>query len=193
MKIKTRLALIVTIAIAVCASLGVSVRLFAARPSESAQGKSPGAELCDGKRFPVALSPAQCCQDGNRAWIKAANSNIVVLRTYGPPCREDDGVSTNCGVGSEPFKPCAYGPCSAKNEWAIRGETANIFHPTSKPKMCGWSVTNMLEFPICNDPGGCGNLGGTRDFPEPYTNQTVYAGVPGTCPYTKCRKGGTPQ
>ncbi len=193
MKNRTRVVLAVVLTIAAAAALGLSVPLLAAGPAETLQGRSPVAELCDSKRFPsTQQKAAQCCQDGNRTWHKLSTAETVVFRSYGAPCREEDGVGTNCGVGTNPFKPCAYGPCGAKNEWAIHGVSAHIFHPTSQSKKCGWSVQNILDFPLCTDPGGCGKLGGTRDSPESYTTQTVYAGVTGSCPYTRCLKGGTP-
>jgi len=200
MKPGTRLVLTIGIIIAAIAMIRLSLPLLAA-PVESAQLRPPPVnKSCDPKRFPTNRpAAAQCCQDGNRTWHTLKESNTMVFRVYGAPCREDDGVGTNCGVGTNPFKPCSYGACGAKNVWAIHADSVNIFHPTSNPNVCGLSISHVLDVPICNEPGGCMRVGSSSHLPEPFSNQTVYAigtrldevGT-NTCTYTKCLRGGKP-
>lgn len=179
------------IAIATVA-LGVPALVIAESPRESTQVIQSDAGMCSGDRFPTSTSnPVQCCQDGNRTWHTNDN-RVLSYRLYGEACREADGVGTNCGVGSTPFVPCAYGPCGVRTEWAIAAEAVHIFHPTSKPAKCGWEVSKIIECRVSSDPDGCGRLGTTRSYPEPYTDQPLYSGVAATCPFRQCLVGGTP-
>lgn len=190
MKRLNRLTFIIAIPLIAIAMLGVFVPQRSARLAKPSPGTSSVAEVCSPDRFPPGTPVEQCCQDKNRTW-HTTDGGVVVFRTYGPPCREDDGVGTNCGMGSNPFKLCTYGPCGAKNEWVIEGES-NIFHPYSKPKKCGWSVVNIYRVFPCNDPDGCLPPSGSRQFPEPYTDQEPYGGLIGTCPFRRCLNGGIP-
>lgn len=179
------------IAIAMVA-LGVPGLLLGESPQESTEVNQSDAGICSGDRFPTSTSnPVQCCQDGNRTWHTNDN-RVLSYRLYGEACREADGVGTNCGVGSTRFVPCAYGPCGVRTEWAIAAEAVHIFHPTSKPAKCGWEVSKIIECRVSSDPDGCGRLGTTRSYPEPYTDQLLYSGVAATCPFRQCLVGGTP-
>jgi hypothetical protein len=189
---RLRLRFAPRIAITAMAVLGVPVLLLAGASGESTQGEQSVAEMCSGDRFPTNLpNPVQCCQDGHRTWHTNDN-RVLSYRTYGEACREADGVGTNCGVGSTPFVPCAYGPCGAKTEWAIEAEDVQIFEPMSKPTKCGWEVLNIIACRVTADPDGCAKIGGTRSYPEPYTDQTLYSRVTSTCPFRRCLVGGVP-
>ena len=188
-----KLWLRITTGIAIAAvALGVPGLLLGESPQESTEVSESDAGICSGDRFPTSTSnPVQCCQDGNRTWHTNDN-RVLSYRLYGEACREADGVGTNCGVGSTPFVPCAYGPCGVRTEWAIAAEAVHIFHPTSKPAKCGWEVSKIIECRVSSDPDGCGRLGTTRSYPEPYTDQLLYSGVAATCPFRQCLVGGTP-
>lgn len=188
MKSKTRLAIPIGIAFVAITVFTISAL---SRSAAATQVQEAGnAESCSSDRFPPGSTISQCCQDGNRTWHKIGGN--LVYRTYSEPCREEDGIGTNCGVGSNPFKPCSYGPCGARNEWAITAENISVFTPLSIPNKCGWSAVNILDYLTCNDPDGCGRVGGTRDYPESYVSQELYGGLTGTCPYTRCLVGGIP-
>ena len=165
----------------------------AASDLASIQGRKPGPEQCSSGRFPTNVSnPVQCCQDGNRTW-HTNDGRVLAYRTYGRPCREANGVGTNCGVGSTPFVPCAFGPCGGMTVWAVLADEVRVFFPISKPKKCGWEVRNIQTCLISEDPDGCvGPPGSTRSKPEPYVDQLLYPGLISTCPFTRCLKGGTP-
>jgi len=163
-----------------------------ADPASPPSGQ-PVAEECWADRFPVLGGiPVQCCQDGQRTWHTNDN-RVLAFRTYGSPCREADGIGVNCGVGSVPFVPCAYGPCGGRNEWAIVAEEVRIFEPVSKPNKCGWEVRDIVDVIICTDPDGCEwQVKGFRFYPEPYADQPIYGGVTSTCPFRRCLVGGVP-
>jgi hypothetical protein len=99
---------------------------------------------------------------------------MVAQRSYGKPCRQSDGVSMHCGIGTSPFVPCAYGPCGARIDWVAGSNPSFVFFPTSQPRVCGWDAR------------------GQSSFPEPFTNQTLYPGVTPTCSFTDCLPDGTP-
>ncbi len=189
MRRRTLLVCIIGIALVTIATFGIPALRRGAMVQGATQNNNPGnAQLCSSDRFPTGTgNSSQCCQEGNRTWHKSSNGNLV-YRTYGEPCREEDGVGVNCGEGSN--KLCAYGPCGARVEWALEAEYAYVFRPTSKPNKCGWSAVNITDYFLCKDPDGCGRIGGTRDYPEPYTGQPLYGGVTGTCPYKRCLAGG---
>lgn len=188
---KLRIRIATGIAIATVA-LGVPAFLLGESPRESTQVIQSDAGMCSGDRFPTSVgNPAQCCQDGNRTW-HANDNRVLSYRIYGEACREADGVGTNCGVGSTPFVPCAYGPCGVRTEWAIEAEAVHVFHPTSKPAKCGWEVSKIIGCRVSSEPAGCGRLGNTRSYPEPYTDQLLYSGVTATCSFRRCLVGGTP-
>ena len=148
--------------------------------------KVTGASTCSGSRFPPSAGdPLQCCQDGEFTWhIVGGGANLgrVAKRSYGRPCRQADGVSKNCGVGSSPFVPCSFGPCGAKNEWVAGSNTSRVFVPGSLSDVCGWDTNGD---PVAAE-------GGASYFPEPYTSQTPYPGVSAMCPYNLCLVDGTP-
>jgi hypothetical protein len=177
---------------------GAAITLASAVPpsavpaSAAFDGGRPRAGACSDDRFPNTLpNPVQCCQDGNRTWHTTA-SGILVYRTYGPACREADGVGTNCGLGSDPFVPCAYGPCGTKNEWSIGAEEVWVFAPVSMPSKCGWEARGITRC-TTTDADGCEwQKRGVRGFPEPYVDQPVYGGVAASCSYTHCLAGGRP-
>jgi hypothetical protein len=158
----------------------------------------PGATTCDGDRFPIRYADGRpvaatlsCCQDGNRTWHVSAEGTLG-YRVYGDPCREADGVGTNCGAGSVPFTPCPFGPCGARIEWFMEASDLRVFHPSSMPAKCGWAATGITSCST-SDPEGCDWVQqGERSFPEPFDGQEPYEGVANTCPYTRCRAGGTP-
>ena len=90
--------------------------------------------------------------------------------------------------GSDPFKPCDYGPCGARVEWRVTAEAIHIFQPVSKTEKCGWQVTDVVTCLV-----GCDwRAGSTRSNPEPYAGQALHGGLTGTCPYRRCLRGGTP-
>jgi hypothetical protein len=163
-----------------------------------------GAQNCDSARFPQAKTQVQCCQEGNSTWHNDGNGNLL-YRTYGTPCREEDGIGMNCGVGSNPFKQCAYGACGAKNEIIIAAKKVyvfkpgaaasptNILSPPSLPARCGFAAYRIFNIPPCTVPG-CVPIGGevSFSFPENYLHQQLYPGVQGTCTFTSC-KNGIPQ
>jgi hypothetical protein len=158
--------------------------------SRLTQSSSPSntALACSPDRFMGNETLVACCQDGLRNWA-TIDGHQAAYRIYDTPaCREADGVGTNCGVGSEPFKPCAIGPCGARIEWRVMGDAVHIFEPGSKPSKCGWQVAGVRQCLIgCDWPAGA-----TRWNPEPYTDQATYTGLVGACPYRRCLKGGTP-
>lgn len=176
---------------------GLALALAACNDTASPVG-APGMSQVEGKNVAGACSPARfpsnepallgCCQDGQRNWV-TRDGQQGALRIYdAPPCTEADGVGTDCGVGSDPFKPCAYGPCGARIEWRVIAEAIHIFVPGSKPTKCGWQVAGVAQcLEGCDWPAGA-----TRWNPEPYADQVTYAGLTGTCPYRRCLKGGTP-
>ncbi len=147
------------------------------------------ASLCSAERFPTnQVNSISCCQDGDRTW-HTNNGTRLVFRTYdGNVCTEADGISTNCGVGTSPFVPCTYGPCGAKNEWAVDAEAVFVFMPTSKPDKCGWEARGVTGCALgCDWPTGA-----VRGHPEPFVDQVQYGGTANSCPYTRCLKGGIP-
>jgi hypothetical protein len=147
------------------------------------------ASQCSGETFPSNLpSPLSCCQDGNRTFHTtpaAGVGTVLAMRGRGLACTEADGVSTNCGVGAA--SPCFHGPCGAHTEWAVTAEEVHIFHPESKPAMCGYEATNVIEVRVGVDWA----VGLSSSKPEPFAGQQEYAGVTANCPYRRC-VGGTP-
>ena len=181
-----RLGLPTVIAIAAPA-----VVLFGTVPQSTRAG-NPVAEACWGERFPTNTGgPSSCCQDGNRTW-HIQGGRLLAFREYGAVCREADGKGTNCGVGSNPFVPCAYGPCGAKNVWALEAKELHVFVPTSKPEKCGWEAQNITACPTREDGECRGAIGGFRGYPEPYAGQAENPGATATCTYIRCLVGGTP-
>ena len=151
-------------------------------PTDAAFDAAPdalvgAATACDPGRFPAHLTdPIHCCLDGDRTWHtvgSGTNMGRVAQRSYGAACRQADGVTTGCGDG-DPFPVCTYGPCGARNEWVAGTNPSYIFIPASAPTVCGWHAS------------------GDSSFPEPYTNQTLYGTIDGTCPYRDCLADGTP-
>ena len=192
MSLKSLLRFTSMIAISAVAALGAPSLLLGGAPQKPSQPAQSLAEICSSDRFSVnSQDPVQCCQDGNRTW-DAPDSQRLVYRVYGLPCREADGVGTNCGEGSSPFVQCTYGPCGGRVEWAIKAQSVHIFLPVSKPSKCGWEALGILDCIKSDDADGCGKLGGTRSYPESYTGQPLYPGVIPTCGFTKCLVGGTP-
>jgi hypothetical protein len=139
---------------------------------------------CSGDRFPARIgSPASCCQDGHRTW-HTNNNKALIHRVYGEPCREADGVGTNCG------DDCVYGPCGGRTEWAVNADEVFIFHPESLPDKCGWDIQGIGT---CRVGDTCDwFVKGTRFYPEPYSDQERYPGPTATCPYNRCLPGGIP-
>jgi hypothetical protein len=150
------------------------------------QGDRNVAGACSPGRFMESV--ISCCQDGPRNWA-TIDGHQAALRIYDtPPCTEADGVGTDCGVGSDPFRPCATGPCGARIEWRVVAEAIQIFQPTSKSGKCGWQVSNVSTCLVgCDWPEGS-----TRSNPEPYAGQATYSGVTAGCPYRRCLRGGIP-
>jgi hypothetical protein len=146
------------------------------------------AMACSPELLPSNETNVGCCQDGNRMWATMDGHRMGYRLYDAPPCREADGLGTNCGVGSDPFKPCDYGPCGARIEWRVTAEAIHIFQPVSKPEKCGWQITNVTTCLVgCDWP-----VGSNRSNPEPFAGQALYAGLTGTCPYRRCLRGGTP-
>jgi hypothetical protein len=172
------------------ASLASFIRLreVAARLAEEAgirfvQADTHGddrATTCSSCRFPTNLgAPLRCCQQGQLTWHIPPNApNRVAQRQFALACRQSNGISTKCGVGSNPFVPCAYGPCGARADWIHDGSNpAMVFFPTSQPTVCGYDASNTSD---------------QFFFPEPFTNQPLYPGVAPSCPYRACLVDGTP-
>ena len=146
------------------------------------------ATACSPHRFPSNESFVGCCQDGMRTWSTIGGQSAAFKVYDAPACREDDGIGTNCGIGSEPFKPCAYGPCGGRFEWRVTARAAHIFQPVSQSEKCGWQVAGVTVcLTGCDWPAGA-----TRSNPEPYTDQVTHPGLTGTRPYRRCLRGGTP-
>jgi hypothetical protein len=147
--------------------------------------KVTGATPCSGSNFPSNIAnPPECCQDGEFLWhIVGSGADIgkVAKRMLGRPCTQANG-RVNCGVGSNPFVQCTFGPCGAAKVWAAGISPSHVFVPGSQPKVCGWD-TNGDPVPL---------EGGATYYPEPYAGQTLYPGVTATCPYTTCLPDGTP-
>lgn len=173
---------------AACLSLAVSYA--GANPTaktsehERPKDKKNVAGPCSPDGFPAGnVNPISCCQDGNRAW-HTNDGKTLVLRIYGTPCTEADGVGTNCS-GRE----CTYGPCGAKVEWAVTAQEVHIFRPNSKPETCGWEANHIIACRVgCDWPAGA-----VRNHPEPFVGQKEYPGVIAACPFTDCLKGGIPK
>ncbi len=148
--------------------------------------KVTGARPCSGSNFPSNIAnPPECCSDGEFIWqIVGSGADIgkVGKRMLSSPCRQANGVSVNCGVGSNPFVQCTFGPCGAAKVWAAGINPSHVFVPGSQPNVCGWD-TNGVPVPL---------EGGTTYSPEPYTGQPAYPGVIATCPYRDCLPDGTP-
>lgn len=170
---------------AVAAVLAEKAGIRVVQPNEKNK-KNAGPRLCSGSRFPPSGGdPQQCCQDGEFTWhIVGGGANLgkVAHRSYGRACRQSDGVSKNCGVGSNPFVACAYGPCGAKSEWLAGSNPSRVFVPSSQPNVCGWDTNGE---PVAVE-------GGASYYPEPYTSQALYPGVTAMCPYNLCLVDGTP-
>ena len=150
------------------------------------------AEACDGDHFPTNLvNPLKCCQDGNRTW-HTNNGKVLVYRVYGEPCREADGVGTNCGVGTDPFVQCTYGPCGARNVWRVDAAEVHVFHPDSGRDKCGWSAIGITACTKFEGDECDWAQQGTRDFPEAWDGQDEYGGTITACPYRGCQAGGIP-
>jgi hypothetical protein len=138
------------------------------------------ATACSGSRFPAIGDPLSCCELGDETWhvigSPGADYGKLAYRTYGNPCKLEDGVTAGCGIGTQPMVQCFYGPCGARNQWAAGGGDAgaHIFVPRTDPALCGWDVA-----------------GGDHD-PEPYTDQPLYAGVVAACPFNRCLPEGRP-
>lgn len=151
------------------------------QPNKHDTGPTP----CSGNRFPTNVgNPLQCCQVGESTWHvvgSGASLGKVAKRTYGTPCRHSDGIS-KCGVGTQPFVPCAFGPCGSSNQWTSGINPSRVFVPFSQPNVCGWDTRGV---PVPQE-------GGASSFPEAYTSQALYPGVVATCPYTACLADGTP-
>ena len=165
-----------------------------ARPNDRSRPQ-PGAY--SGETIPGGENIAQCCQIGNRVWL-SVDGAFLVRRTYGTPCREEDGEGTNCGMGTG--VQCAYGPCGVRNDWRLDGEDVIIFEPESDPASCGWSIhevtrctdalhptpgLTLYDDEMCDD-----DLWQEKGYkPEQYVDQPVYGGVTGTCSYNRCVDG----
>lgn len=170
---------------AVAAVLAEQAGIRFVQPNEKNK-KDTGATPCSGSGFPTNVGdPLQCCQDGEFTWHivgSGANLGRVAKRIYGRPCRQSDGVSKNCGVGTNPFVPCTFGPCGSRTEWVAGSNPSRVFVPSSQPNVCGWDTNGD---PVAAE-------GGASYYPEPYTSQTLYPGVTATCPYNLCLIDGTP-
>ena len=173
---------------AVAAVLAEHAGIRFVQPSENNE-KDSGARFCSGSRFPTNVGdPLQCCQDAEFTWHivgSGANLGRVAKRSYGRHCRQADGVTKACGVGSNPFVQCAYGPCGARNWWVagvVGSNSSRVFVPGSQENVCGWD-TNGDPVPA---------EGGASYYPEPYASQALYPGVTATCPYRECLPDGTP-
>jgi hypothetical protein len=149
------------------------------------------AGTCSPDGFSTRTSPEvlMCCQDGHRTWSTRDGTSLA-FRVHATACTEDDGVSTNCGIGSVPFKQCTYGPCGARIEWAVEAAEVRIFMPRSKLDKCGWEVSDIGE---CLTGDTCDwYKKGVRHFPEPYSDQPLYPGVIAGCQFNRCFVGGIP-
>jgi hypothetical protein len=146
--------------------------------SPAAETAAPAPTECDSDHFPMASDtiqdPAGCCQLGNETWhIVPQRAGGIAHREYGPACTYVDGTP-GCTRNA-----LCYGPCGGLNlEGPIGASPSFIFKPSDGRAACGWHATL---------PDGSA----TYD-PEPYTDQEVYPGLVGTCPFTACTPGGTP-
>jgi hypothetical protein len=149
---------------------------------------------CDGGHFGFNQglpNPLSCCQDGNGSW-HTNDGKMLAHRVHGDPCREADGTGTNCGLGSQPFVQCEYGPCSSRKVWVLQAASVHIFHPTSNPAKCGWDAEGIKSCQNFEGEECDWQVKGSRSFPEPFTDQAVYDGTTATCPFTQCLVGGIP-
>lgn len=159
----------------------------------------PQPAACSEERIPFGEDIMQCCEIGNRSWL-TRDGTFLVRRTYGTPCRREDGEGTDCGVGTG--VQCAYGPCGVRNDWRLDGANVVIFEPESDPQRCGWhvedvtrctdalhpssTVPTMYDDEMCDD-----DRWHEKGYqPEPYVvGRPLYGGVTGTCGYNRCQNG----
>ena len=170
-----------TRAISICAilvSLTMSALGQAANPQTGTAlhpppHPTPIASTCSSANFPIGKggSPS-CCRQGDDIFQKVTQPNgqlIVGHRQLGHACTMKNPMVHQCvGMG------CEYGPCGAAIIETWSGTQAEVFRPTSHPKVCGYEVTR--------DPGQQIVI----DVPEPFTNQWQYPAVTASCPYTAC-------
>jgi hypothetical protein len=149
------------------------------------------AGTCDGGRFPTINPVESCCEEVNRTWHMPGGGRLA-YRVYGDPCREADGVGTQCGAGSDPFVPCVYGPCGARNVWVLHAEEIHVFRPVSNPDKCGWHAEGITSCQSFEGDECEWENQGSRSFPEPYDGQEGYEGTTPSCPYRRCLVGGIP-
>ncbi len=102
---------------AVAAVLAEQAGIRFVQPEKKVTGATP----CSGNNFPTNIAnPPECCQDGEFLWqIVGSGVDIgkVGKRKLGRPCTQSNG-SVNCGVGSNPFVQCTFGPCGAAKAWS---------------------------------------------------------------------------